>query len=795
MVGQRQRQQQQQQIIQSIASLKDIKGSSYKKIAEHLKREQNISISQGALLKLLKEMTKEGKLIYKNQLYKIKTKKSSTRRSESTSQCNLGSQSKLGPFAFTGRALAGTRSGIEEQQQQLAGMHAHSSEADRTQMSDYSLLQKPDLLTLIYFEFRCTLFKPGDTIKLFNKDTSQWNTCTLASNSFQRNVVNKPECKGGPKYIESTYNAQGNVQGRPLTTSTQPKEGGKFIRLLQNLYPFESCYSSDRGKVTFFGIPEKLDFFNTTHELLLTQGKALLKRWEEWCVQSAAGGGSALTQLTSANWNHIKNWGLQEVMHVHDSSIPTMDTPSGPSAALYYPSGTEHNSSNLQIDMSGLTQPWGGNTRLTPRAPAIIWLYNNSDIGQEILGYFDTGNGMDIYDMTGKKINQNQISSHGKDHFSKTGIETQLYRQLYILTSTQPQCGGAALTAIEGLRISSIIGIDGSTSTDLTCFGPLSIRSQSIVPRGQRDLDPVLQFTEKDRSALDHLSSQQSYFGAFNLPHAQYTISPGIWIIVDIPRMPHSILVILKGGKKFTIGAGYRNAPETGNPFGSGSAVPLLIYSPDTSIYSADEAEQRAQQFDQRLDYDMTKHQHIRKIGAYDPAIQSKLQEIIRGAQTLSQGGDPEFMTTFTMKQKEFGVYKTVPITSGTMNCTSLTLWITNQRNRTGVCAPGGIWTAVSGSSGPSGTAAMGTLEQYTPIGDDYMEEEGDDMEEEGDDMEEEELGGGSPKRRKYKHKKRRKQKTKRRRKRKTKRKRRGKKRKTRIKRKARIKKKTRRRR
>jgi hypothetical protein len=56
-------------------------------------------------------------------------------------------------------------------------------------------------------------------------------------------------------------------------------------------------------------------------------------------------------------------------------------------------------------------------------------------------------------------------------------------------------------------------------------------------------------------------------------------------------------------------------------------------------------------------------------------------------------------------------------------------------------------------------------------------------------------LGGGSSKMRKYKHKKRRKQKTKRRRKRKTKRKRRGKKRKTRIKRKARIKKKTRRRR
>ena len=136
------------------------------------------------------------------------------------------------------------------------------------------------------------------------------------------------------------------------------------------------------------------------------------------------------------------------------------------------------------------------------------------------------------------------------------------------------------------------------------------------------------------------------------------------------------------------------------------------------------------------------------------------------------------------MKQNEFGVYKTVPITSRTMNCTSLTLWITNQRNSTGVCAPGGIWTAVSGSRGPSGHDAIGALGQYTPNdgSGDYMEEE------RGG-------GGGSPKKRKYKHKKRRKQKTKRRRERKTKRKRRGKKRKTRIKRKARIKKKTRRRR
>ncbi len=626
-------------------------------------------------------------------------------------------QHDLGTYGYTGLAASTTgpaRARQAAQEQQLAQQVAHPSEAGLRIMRDDSLLQHPNLLALIYFEFRCTLFKQGDTIKLFNKDASQWNTCTLASNSFQGNVVNRPECKGGPKYIESKYNVQ-----FPVTPTTTVKEGGKFIKLLQNLYPFESCYSSDRGKVTFINIPEKLDFFDTHPQVLLEQGKGLLQRWEEWCDRSARGRGGAVTNmngtaLTSDDWNRVKNWGLQEVMHANDSSIPTDVTPSGPSAALYYPLGKEHNSSNLEVDMSGLTQPGGGNTRLTPRAPAIIWLYNNSDIGQEILGYFDTGNGMEIYDMTGSKINQNQISSHGKNHFSKNGIESQLYKQLYILISKQPRCGGAAITAIEGLRISSTIGTDGGLVFNSSNF-EMNPTAESIVPRGRRDLDPVLKFTEEDKRSRDQLLSQQSYFGAFNLPNAQYTISPGIWIIVDIPRMPHSILVILKGGKRFTIGAGYRNAPETGNPFGSGSTVPLLIYSPDTSIYSADEARPRPQQNDHRLDYEMTKHQHIRKIGPYTEAIQSRLQAIIGGAEKISQGGSTEFMTTFTMKQNEFGVYKTLPVTPGTMNCTSLTLWITNQSSMTGVCAPGGIYAQLTSSSGASGTAAMGTMRQYAP--------------------------------------------------------------------------------
>ena len=229
-----------------------------------------------------------------------------------------------------------------EEAKQLAQQVSHPSEASLRIMRDNSLLENTttqNLLALIYFEFRCTLFKKGDTIKLFNNDASQWNTCTLASNSFQGNVVNKPECKGGPKYIESKY----NVEDSPLVVRPPPKKGGKFINLLKNLYPFESCYSSDRGKVTFINIPEKLDFFVTDRRqlpLLLQQGRVLLQRWEEWCRKSAQGMGSALTHmngtpLTPANWDYIKNWGLQEVYHAKDSSIPTDVTPSGPSAALY----------------------------------------------------------------------------------------------------------------------------------------------------------------------------------------------------------------------------------------------------------------------------------------------------------------------------------------------------------------------------------------------------------------------------------------------------------------------------
>lgn len=654
-------------------------------------------------------------------------------------------------------------------EQQLEAQVSHPSEADRTQMSDYWLLQNPNLLTLIYFEFRCTLFKKGDTIKLFNKNASQWNTCRLASDdSFTKNEVNmkSSNCVGGPKYIKSTYSIQGSPFAVPAMniiegTQSQSADGkelpnAKFIKTLENTYPFESCYSSDRGKVTFFNIPEKLDFFVTGPQqipLILQPARALLQRWEEWCDLSARGRGSALTDMdgTALDWNRIKNWGLQEVMHVNDSSIPTDVTPSGPSAALYYPLGTEHNSNNLRGEMSGLTQPGGGNTRLTPRAPAIIWLYNNSDIGQEILGYHNlTGNGMEIYDMTGSKINQNQISSHGKNHFSKNGKETQLYRQLYILTSQQPDCGGAALNAIEGLRISSIIGTDGGLVFNSSNF-EMNPTAESIVPRRQRDLDPVLHFTEEeDRPALDQLLSQQSYFGDFNLPNAQYINSPGIWIIVDIPRMPHSILVILKGGKRFTIGAGYRHAPQTGIPGRSGSTVQLLIYSPDISIYSAEEAGQRAQQFDQRLDYEMTKHQHIRKIGAYTKEIEENLQKIINMAGTINgitQGGKPEFVTTFTMPESWY-MYQTLPVTPGTMNCTSLTLWITNQRNITGVCAPGGIYAQLTSSSGTSGPGSQAGLAPYAPFGSSFVG-----------------IEGGRRKR------------TKRRRKRKTKRKRHGKKR------------------
>lgn len=207
-----------------------------------------------------------------------------------------------------------------------------------------------------------------------------------------------------------------------------------------------------------------------------------------------------------------------------------------------------------------------------------------------------------------------------------------------------------------------------------------------------------------------------------------------------------------------------------------GSLGKLLIHSPDDSILGNPKIN-TDKQFQGILNSEFTKKQRIRAMGYYNATIQNNLQQTLTDAITSGSIAGTKAVT-LTMSSK-FGTYRTLSnrnfilwFFTGGVNCTSFAEWLSGGRGTT------------CGMSNPTQMTQVGFTAEHDapPVDADAMEQEDD-------------LGGGSPKRRKYKHKKRRKQKTKRRRKRKTKRKRRGKKRKTRIKRKARIKKKTRRRR
>ena len=700
-----------QKHIKDIIINSGVNGANIKVIKDYLKS-KGVQIKEVELIKSLKKMIKNKILTFNSGVYKIYFKRPSNTERKSISQ----QLDNMGPYT-TSQSVEMTRRQQEIIARELASQVSHDSKAGKYEYSNRLFENKENLLTLIYLEFRNTLFKQGDTIKLFNQDRNPsgiWNTCSLASNDlFLKNQILNENCPGGPKYIISRY----NTANSPLNVTPEPSKGGKFIELLKKLCPYESCYSGNYGKVTFAGVPERFDFFTYRENLddsynqnqkekFRQQGQNLIYRWIEWCNKSSQGNGSVFTTqlenvLGENPWNKIMNWGGQLVFHSDQSSIPRDDTPSGRSMAFNYDVN-----GNLSVMMTD------GEKGITPRAPLIIWLYNNGDIGQELFANIE---GRGIFDMTGNQINSSQIDSKSAEYFTNTGIEAQIYKNLYLMTLNKQGCGGAALTAIHGLQVSSLIGDDGSRSdTNASLQIEIAQPSSSVYDSKTKQLDLALNWDESvDGAAYNELMSQQSIipFSSFNLPNAKYTLSPGIWIIVDVPRMPHSILVILKNGKRFTIGAGYDTGPTSRNPLSQASKVPLRIYSPDTSLYSAEEEGKRDQQVNFRLSFDSTKHQHIRDIGAYNPNIMENLKKIIQKSTNITQGRKPENITTFNIDEK-WALYQTLPIAPGSLNCTSLALWIVGKPTYSGVCAPGGVSSQIRGESGPSGPDAMGKTMQ-----------------------------------------------------------------------------------
>ena len=312
------------------------------------------------------------------------------------------------------------------------------------------------------------------------------------------------------------------------------------------------------------------------------------------------------------------------------------------------------------------------------------------------------------------------------------------------------------------------------------------------------DLDPRLKFTEEEKAAVGWRDYVTSF--VWDKPvkgiDKNALCNPGIWMFIDLPSMPHSLIIIIRHGAIFSIGVGVDDSNPHPGSGGFGPGMPgtlgeLLIHSPDDSILGNFKIN-TDKQFKGILNSEFTKKQRIRAIGYYNATIQKNLQQTLDNATTSGSIAGTKAVT-LTMSPS-FGTYRTLSnrnfilwFFTGGVNCTSFAEWLSGSRGTTcGMSNPTQMTQTYTTSVDPNSIHVdhMNTVS--------YDDERGVD---DGDQMEIESGGGGSPKRRKYKHKKRRKQKTKRRRKRKTKRKRRGKKRKTRIKRKARIKKKTRRRR
>ena len=300
------------------------------------------------------------------------------------------------------------------------------------------------------------------------------------------------------------------------------------------------------------------------------------------------------------------------------------------------------------------------------------------------------------------------------------------------------------------------------------------------------DLDPRLKFTEEDKAAVGWLDYVTSFVWGKPVKGIDQNAlcNPGIWMFIDLPSMPHSLIIIIRHGAIFSIGVGVDDSNPHPGSGGFGPGMPgtlgeLLIHSPDDSILGNPKIN-TDKQFKGILNSEFTKKQRIRAMGYYNVTIQNNLQQTLTDAITRGSIAGTKAVT-LTMSSK-FGTYRTLSnrnfilwFFTGGVNCTSFAEWLSGGRGTT------------CGMSNPTQMTQTYATSVNPPRALPFDGESDDDMEVD--------LSGGRPKKRKYKHKKRRKQKTKRRRERKTKRKRRGKKRKTRIKRKARIKKKTRRRR
>ena len=135
------------------------------------------------------------------------------------------------------------------------------------------------------------------------------------------------------------------------------------------------------------------------------------------------------------------------------------------------------------------------------------------------------------------------------------------------------------------------------------------------------DLDPRLKFTDAERAAVGWLDYVTSFVWDKPLKciDKKALCHPGIWMFIDLPSMPHSLIIIIRHGAIFSIGVGVDDSnPHPGSggvgPGMPGSLGKLLIHSPDDSILGNPKIN-TDKQFQGILNSEFTKKQRIRAMG------------------------------------------------------------------------------------------------------------------------------------------------------------------------------------
>ena len=168
----------------------------------------------------------------------------------------------------------------------------------------------------------------------------------------------------------------------------------------------------------------------------------------------------------------------------------------------------------------------------------------------------------------------------------------------------------------------------------------------------------------------------------------------GVWFMVSLPKMPHTLIVIVRMGLVFTIGGGYDPKDVVKCKIPGLVKAPLLIFSPDTAIYGLLETV-GPNQFKGTVRSDGFFDQYITNAGIYDDDMEQRLWDLIAQAQSKQQyswtraNGQINLLTCGPIKNKGDVDTFQMPLNAGAgmysswsgqlvggLNCASVALWI-----------------------------------------------------------------------------------------------------------------------